>query len=61
MTQDKNLRVNEQMQSDEEEVPFIMDAFERNLPSSNKVQHVQLRGESPQSQSPDGNNDLDVT
>lgn len=61
MTQYEGLKVDEQKQGDDEDFPFDMDAFERNRPSRNKVQHVQLKGESPQRYNPDANNDLDVT
>lgn len=60
MIQHESLNLDVQKPGDEGEVPFVMDAFERNGPSRKKVPDVQLKGESPQCHEVDGNNDLDV-
>jgi len=60
MTKEDNRSRHEQELGDvNEDVPFTMDAFERNRPTRQKVQHVQLRGESAQCHDPDSNHQLD--
>ncbi len=60
MTKEDNHSRHEREQGDvDEDVPFTMDAFERNRPTRHKVQHVQLRGESAQCHDPDSDHQLD--
>lgn len=60
MTKEDNRSRHEQDLSDvNDDVPFTMDAFERNRPTRHKVQHVQLRGESAQYHDPDSDHQLD--
>ncbi|MBL5885651.1 hypothetical protein I7V28_19300 [Lelliottia amnigena] len=57
--QDKSSRHELEQCDLDEDIPFTMDAFERNRPTRHKVQHVQLRGESAQCHDPDSNHQLD--